>query len=250
MTRPSIDLNGDVGEGSAEEEALIPFLTSVNIACGGHTGDEASMAEAVRRGLAAGAALGAHPSFLDREQFGRREMTVSADQVKGWLTEQILALRAIATRAQGTLRHVKPHGALYNTAARDRALADAVAETVAGIDPSLLLVALADSELDAAGRRAGLRVAAEGFVDRAYVASGRLAPRSLPGSLIEDEARAIKQGLRLAHGEPIRVLGGGTIWPRVDTLCIHGDGPKAVVFARRLRECLEGEGIVVQAVRG
>lgn len=249
MNRRSIDLNGDVGEGVAQEEALIPLLTSVNIACGGHAGDEASMTQAVQRALAASAALGAHPSFPDREQFGRRERNASAAEVKAWLTEQILALRTIVEKAQVRLFHVKPHGALYNQAARDRALADAIAETVATLDPSLVLVALAGSELEAAGRSVGLHVVAEGFVDRAYLPDGRLAPRGQPGALIENEVQAIDQALRLARGEPITALGGGNVCPRVDTLCIHGDGPNAVVFASRLRERLASEGIAVRAAR-
>jgi len=246
MKRSGIDLNGDVGEGGLQEEGLTPFLTSVNIACGGHAGDETSMLRAVRSAGRVGAAIGAHPSFPDRDHFGRREMDASSTQVKHWLTEQILVLRSIVERSGARLRHVKPHGALYNQAARDRALAEVVAETVAGIDSTLLLVALAGSELEVAGRRAGLRVIAEGFVDRAYLGDGRLAPRSQPGAVMEDEGLAIEQALRLARGQPIAALSGGTVCPQVETLCIHGDGPNAVVFARRLRERLASEGIAVR----
>ena len=248
MRQNAVDLNGDVGEGVAQEEALIPFLTSVNIACGGHAGDERSMTEAVRRGLNAGAAIGAHPSYPDREQFGRREMAATPSLVQGWLEEQIGQLRSVAERAGVRLRHVKPHGALYNAAARDRLLAEAIVEAVAGIDKALLLVALAGGELAAAGWRGGLRVAAEGFVDRAYLTDGRLAMRGTPGALIENEETAIEQALRLARGESISTLDGGLVCPRVDTLCIHGDGPNAVVFARRLRVRLKEEGIEVRAL--
>lgn len=249
MKRTAIDLNGDVGEGSMQEEALIPLLSSVNIACGGHAGDERSMGEAVQRAMRAGTALGAHPSFPDREHFGRREMDATPGEVQRWMREQIVALRTVTQVFGARLHHVKPHGALYNGAVRDRSLADAIAEAVATLDPTLRLVALAGSELAAAGRRYGLRVVAEGFVDRAYLSDGGLAPRANPGAVIDDEEAAIKQGLRLARGEPISALGGGTVCPRVDTLCLHGDGPKAVVFAKNLRERLEGEGIAVRRIQ-
>lgn len=243
----AIDLNGDVGEGLSQDEALIPFLTSVNIACGGHAGDQRSMTEAVERGLRAGAAIGAHPSYPDREHFGRRQIDATPDQVEGWLMEQIGQLRGIAARLGTALHHVKPHGALYNAAAREKHLAEVIAQVVVKIDPSLLLVALAGSELEAAGHHCGLRVVPEGFVDRAYLLNGQLAPREIPGALIEDEEIAIAQALRLARGEPIAALDGHMLCLKVDTLCIHGDGPNAVVFAQRLRERLKSEGITVRA---
>lgn len=248
MTVRTIDLNGDVGEGMAQDEMLIPLLSSVNIACGGHAGDERSMKEAVQRGLSAGAAIGAHPSFPDRDRFGRLEVEASPDQVKDWLTEQISRLAEIAGRAGTRLHHVKAHGALYNVAARDKLVATAIAEAVVSLDPSLLLLALAGSELAAAGHHCGLRVAAEGFVDRGYLLNGHLAPRGLPGALIENEETAITQAVRLARGEPIAAVDGGMICPSVDTLCIHGDGPSAVRFAQRLRKRFVSEGIEVRAV--
>ncbi len=248
MTARTIDLNGDVGEGLAQDEKLIPLLTSVNIACGGHTGDERSMMEAVRRGLNAGAAIGAHPSFPDRAHFGRRQVNATSDQVQDWVREQISKLDEIALRAGARLHHVKAHGALYNIAAHDGALARAIAETVASLAPHLLLVALAGSELEAAGHRCGLRVAAEGFVDRAYRSNGQLASRETAGALIEDEATAIAQAVRLARGEGIATVDGGLIYPRVDTLCIHGDGPHAIVYARKLRSRLDAEGIAVRSM--
>lgn len=251
MTRGCIDLNGDVGEGSLNEAALIPLLTSASIACGGHAGDERSMTEAVLRAFQAGVAVGAHPSFPDRENFGRRELPVTGSEVRGWITGQVEALRIVIDRLKiGVgLRHVKLHGALYNLAARQRALAEDVVETVQAIDPSLILFALAGSELEVVARKSGLRVAAEGFIDRAYLSDGRLATREKPGAVIDDEEIAIRQALRLARGEPIEALDGGPVCPRVDTLCLHGDGPYAVVFATKLRECLTTEGIAVRMVQ-
>lgn len=244
--RRSIDLNGDVGEGMPNDPELIPLLTSANIACGAHAGNVETMRCAVACALAAGVAIGAHPSFPDRGHFGRREMAATPTQIRGWLQEQIGALQLVAAREGARIRHVKPHGALYNLAARDPEIADAVALSVRAIDSTLALFVLAGSELAHAAVRAGLRAIPEGFCDRAYRLDGTLAPRTLPGAVIEDDSQMVRQALSLARGEPIEALGGGAICPQVETLCLHGDGADAVVFAKRLRAELAQAGIALR----
>lgn len=246
MSATAIDLNGDVGEGMASDAELIPLLTSVNIACGGHVGDEGTMGTAVEQAIAAGAAIGAHPSLPDREHFGRREISARAEEIERWVREQILALAAVARCSGTTLEHVKPHGALYNLAARDAAVAEAIVNAIRAIRSDLVVVALSGSLLVRAARARGMFVAEEGFVDRAYLANGTLAPRSQPGAMLDDGSHAIQQAVRLARGEPIATLDGGFISPRVDTLCIHGDRADVTVFTRNLRGRFAAEGIVVR----
>jgi UPF0271 protein len=236
-----IDLNSDVGElpgseGRAADRALIALVTSVNVACGGHAGDESTMTATVRAAAQRGVAIGAHPAYADRENFGRRSHAQSPLEVAVALASQVEALRDIARTCEVALTHVKPHGALYNDAAVDRATADAVARAVAAFDKALLLVGLAGSLLLDAGRAAGLRVAAEGFCDRAYEADGTLRSRALPGAVFEDSELAARQAVRLARRGDI------------DTLCIHGDTPNALAIARAVREALEDEDIRIARI--
>lgn len=225
----TIDLNCDLGEGAAHDAELMPLITSANIACGAHAGDAATMRATVALARRHGVAVGAHPGFEDREHFGRRELALPAGEVRALVERQVRALREF-----GPLRHVKAHGALYNLAARDAALADAVAEAVRAVDAGLVLFALRGSELVRAGRARGLRVAEEVFADRTYRADGSLTPRAEPGALITDENEAVAQALRLARE--------GT-----DTICLHGDGAHAVAFARRLNVELRKAGIEIRA---
>lgn len=238
MSRMHIDLNCDLGEGSGHDAELMPLLTSASIACGGHAGDESTMRSTVALAQRYGVAIGAHPGYADRENFGRKEMSLSAAALRQLLRSQIAAL-ALLTR----LHHVKPHGALYNQAARDPAVAATVAEVVRTADPSLILFALAGSELARAGRAAGLRVAEEVFADRTYERDGSLTPRSRSDALITDEAVAAKQALRMVREGRVRATDGTDVPIRADTVCLHGDGPNAVAFARRLRDALTREGI-------
>jgi len=230
-----------------QDEALLDQVSSANIACGWHAGDPATMARTVQAALARGVALGAHPGLPDLQGFGRRELALSADEARGLTLYQVGALDAFARAAGGRLRHVKPHGALYNMAARDPRLAAAVAGAVRDFDPGLVLVGLSGSELIKAGRDAGLACASEVFADRGYEPDGSLTPRGRPGAMIEDEAQAVARVLRMVLEGKVAGRDGADLAIRADTVCIHGDQPQALAFARRLRAALEGAGVAVQA---
>ena len=233
-----IDLNADVGEERGDDAALLALVTSCNIACGAHAGDVETMRSTVELALRLGVKIGAHPGYADRANFGRVVVPLSSAEITALVSEQIAALAAIAARAGATLHHVKPHGALYNLAARDQPTASAIAHAVAQFDQRLVLVGLADSALTAAGENAGLRVFHEAFVDRAYEADGTLRSRSLPGAVLADRAQALAQALAFATHQPITSYNGTPLHIRADTLCIHGDTPHAVAFARAVRDTL------------
>jgi UPF0271 protein len=230
-----------LGEGGGADGELMPWITSANIACGGHAGDVVTMRETVALAEAHGVAVGAHPGFLDRENFGRREQELTAGALRELVTSQIEALRGC-----GSVRHVKPHGALYNQAARDPEMAKIVAEAVYEIDPKLILFGLAGSELVRAGRKRGLRVANEVFADRTYQADGSLTPRSRSDAVITDEAAAVAQVVRMLREGWVLSTDGSTVPIEADTVCLHGDGPKAVAMARRLNEALRDSGIKIR----
>jgi len=242
-----VDLNADLGEGAPDDAELLTLVTSANIACGGHAGDPRLMQATVRAALAQGVAIGAHPSYADREHFGRRELQLSPDDVRAELLCQIGALDALVRAEGGRLHHVKPHGALYNQAARDRVLADAIAQAVRAFDPSLTLYGLAGSELLRAAERAGLRPVAEVFADRGYRADGSLVPRSQPGALIDDTDEAVARTLRMVREGVVRAVTGETVPLLAQTVCLHGDGPHALAFARALRAALTAGGVRLQA---
>ncbi|MFC3532143.1 5-oxoprolinase subunit PxpA [Vogesella facilis] len=241
-----IDLNADLGEGCGDDAAILACVSSANIACGGHAGDAHSMRAAVRAALALGVAIGAHPSFPDRANFGRSAMQRTPAQVQADVSAQLAALAAIVQQEGGRLRHVKPHGALYNQAARDAVLADAIAAAVRDFDPALKLMGLAGSELTAAARRHGLAAIEEVFADRGYLADGSLAPRGTPGAVIEDAASALAQTLQLVEHGSVQSLDGQRIALRADSVCLHGDGAHALAFARLLRQQLQARGIVIR----
>lgn len=245
----TIDLNCDMGESfgawtMGQDDAVLAHVTSANIACGFHAGDPLTMRRTVAAAARRGVAVGAHPSLPDLAGFGRREMRVSADETYAMTLYQIGALAAVARAAGTQLHHVKPHGALYNMAARDRRLADAIAAAVRDFDRALILVGLAGSELPGAGAAAGLAVAHEAFADRRYEADGSLLARSKAGAVIDDVDTALAQAIVIAaRGEA--ETAGGTLRIRADTICVHGDRPDAALFARRLREGLEAAGLSV-----
>ena len=239
---PRIDLNCDLGEAAGHDVEMMPFITSANIACGAHAGDETTMRATVALAMEHGVAVGAHPGLADRVNFGRREIPVSPAEVHGLVLEQTRTLLALAR-----VRHVKPHGALYNMAARDTLLARAVASAVYEADPRLILFALAGSRLLEAGRVCGLQVASEVFADRTYQADGSLTPRTQPDALITDEEVAVAQVLRMVREGRVRATDGTEVAIQADTVCLHGDGPHPVVFARRLRGGLTAAGIAVKA---
>lgn len=239
---PSIDLNCDLGEGAGHDAELMPLITSANIACGGHAGDAATMRATVALAQKHNVAIGAHPGFADRENFGRRELVLSPAEIFALVKDQVMALRAFTA-----LRHVKPHGALYNLAARDAAVAGAIAVAVRTVDPKLVLFGLAGSELIKAGRARGLRVAEEVFADRTYQADGSLTPRSSPDALITDEDAAVAQILRLIREGKVRATDGTDFSLKADTVCLHGDGSNPVAFAKKIRHVLAVQKIEMKA---
>lgn len=232
-----IELNADIGEG-CDDAGLMPYLKRVSIACGGHAGDAASMTVALRLAVEHGVAVGAHPSYPDRAQFGRRALPASEDDLVAWVTQQTEALAERAARLGLRLAHVKPHGALYNVAARDLAVAQAIARAVAALDPALLLVGLAGSQLVVAGQAAGLGVLNEAFADRRYQADGRLVSRETAGALITDPDEAAAQARALARGEALVTVDGGGLRVRADTICLHSDTPHALNIARAVHAVL------------
>ena len=243
-----VDLNCDLGEGSADEAELMSLVTSANIACGGHAGDAASMGTSVKLALRHHVAIGAHPGFADRERFGRRERNVTAREVYELMLTQTRSLQSIMDAEEAVLRHVKPHGALYNQAARDPGLAEAVVEAVAALDPKLILFAPAGSVLLAAALKRGLRGASEVFADRTYQADGSLTCRTRPDALVADGQAAVVQVLRLIREGKVRSVDGPDVALRADTVCVHGDGPHALSLVRTLRRELDRAGIVVNAI--
>ena len=243
-----IDLNADVGEGIGRDPELIPLVSSANVACGVHAGDAASMAAAVRLARAHGVAVGAHPSYPDRAGFGRREMPLSPEEVEACVAAQVVALRDIAAAEGVALRHVKPHGALYNVAARDSATAGAIVRAVAGLDSRLVLFGLAGSVLIEAGRRAGLQTAAEAFADRGYLADATLAPREMPGAVLHEAAIVVPRAVAMIRDRSVVAVDGSRIRLDAETLCVHGDTPDAVSLASRLRQALAAAGISVRAI--
>jgi UPF0271 protein len=246
----TIDLNCDLGESfgawrMGDDDAVMPYISSANVACGYHAGDPDTMRRTVALALRAKVAIGAHVSLPDLAGFGRREMRVSADEAHAMTLYQVGALAAFARAAGARLAHVKPHGALYNMAARDAVLADAIARAVHAFDPGLRLVGLAGSELPRAGERAGLAVAHEAFADRRYEADGSLVPRREADAVIHDVDAAVAQALALALGDAITARGGAPLHVRADTICVHGDRADAGTFAHRLHAALLGADIAI-----
>jgi 5-oxoprolinase (ATP-hydrolysing) subunit A len=242
-----IDFNCDLGEGCGDDAAIIPMLSSASIACGGHAGDTGSMRATVELCRRHGVAVGAHPSFEDREHFGRREQALAAPEVRALVGRQITALAAVCAAAGVRMRHVKPHGALYNLAARRPEVALAVAAAVRAHDPTLVLYALSGSELARAGTATGLHVAHEVFAERRYEADGTLTPRSREDAVIADVGEAVAQleGM-LEHGQ-VLARTGERFALRADTVCVHGDRPDALAFACALHDALLARGVRIAA---
>lgn len=244
----TIDLGADIGESSGEtrvgnDEELVPYLSSASIACGFHGGDPSIMGRSVRLCLRHAVAIGAHPSFADREGFGRRHIDMSSEDIQRLVLYQVGALDAIVRAEGGRMRHVKPHGALYNVAAADRAVADAIAAAVRDFDPQLALVGLAGSQLIAAAEAAGLRTIAEGFADRRYLATGMLAPREVTGATIDEPRHCVGQVLDMLLRRRVQSIEGTRVKVEVQSVCLHGDGENALRFARALVEAFAENGI-------
>jgi UPF0271 protein len=242
-----VDLNADLGEGSGRDEQLFELISSANVATGFHAGDADSMHAAVSAAKALGVAVGAHPSFWDRENFGRKELNVSAGEVFDAMKYQLGIFQAIASAAGIQPNHVKPHGALYNMAVRDQTLADAIARAIESVDPKLILFAPDKSELTRAGETHGLHVAREIFADRNYLNDGWLVPRTRPDALLRDPKEAAERAMRMLREGKVRSVEGGDVEVRGETICVHGDTPGAVEFARELRSRLEHEGVRISA---
>jgi len=248
-----VDLNCDMGESFGayklgHDEEILAYVTSANIACGFHAGDPGTMRKTVRLAMEHGVAVGAHPGLQDLVGFGRRRMDITPQEAYDIVVYQIGALWGFVKAEGGSLSHVKPHGELYNMAAKDARLAEAIAEAVYKVDPELILFGLAGSELVKAGQRIGLRTASEVFADRTYQADGTLTPRREPGAVITDENQALAQVIRMVKEGKVQTLQQVNVPIRADTICIHGDGPKAAEFARNIRAALTEAGIAVRAV--
>jgi UPF0271 protein len=228
------------------DDDLIPLVSSVNVACGAHAGDPATILRTVALAAEHGVAVGAHPGYPDLVGFGRRDLEMSAGDLRASLVVQVGAVVAAARVAGVTVRHVKPHGALYNRAAREAALAGVVAEAIAALDRGLVLVGLAGSRSLEAGRAAGLAVLAEGFADRRYEPDGSLRSRTLPGALL-GPADAAAQAVAIVRDGRVTASDGSIVAVAADTLCVHGDSPGAVEIARAVRVGLEEVGIAVAA---
>jgi len=244
-----VDLNADLGEGAGHDHELLALVTSANIACGFHAGDADTMRASIEAAHAHHVGVGAHPSLFDRENFGRKELPVTPEEVFDAVVYQLGIFQAIAEACGVRPNHVKPHGALYNMAARDDDLANAIARAVAKVDPKLIFFAPANSALARAGESHGLQIAHEVFADRNYCSDGSLVSRSRPDALLHDPADAAPRVLRMLREGKVRSFDGIDVDVRPETICLHGDNPEAVEFARELRSQLEKEGVALRAPR-
>jgi UPF0271 protein len=243
----AIDLNCDMGEGCGNDAELMKFISSANVACGFHAGNRATMTETVELAIAHDVAIGAHPGYRDPANFGRTAMSLPTKEVFAIVVEQIEELREICADRGAALRHVKPHGALYNQAAKDSELAAAIAEAVASVDRELILYGLSGSELISEAESIGLKTASEVFADRTYQPDGSLTPRTQPDALITERERAVEQALQMIRSGTVTAVTGETVSIRADTLCIHGDGEHAVEFAKAISAALAITGVSVMS---
>lgn len=248
-----VDLNCDLGESFGaykigSDEAILEFVTSANIACGFHAGDPGVMRKTVKLALANNVAIGAHPGLPDLLGFGRRNMSITSQEAYEMVVYQIGALAGFVKAEGGTMQHVKPHGALYNMAAKNRALSEAIAQAVYDVNPELILFGLSGSELVWAGERLGLKTANEVFADRTYQSDGSLTPRTQPNAMVTDHQQAIDQVVKMVKEQSVTAQQGSEVAIKADTVCIHGDGAHALEFAKKIHEFLANSGVVVQAI--
>lgn len=249
----SVDLNSDIGESFGaytigNDENVLKFISSANIACGYHAGDHNVMMRTVELAHILEVGIGAHPGFPDLGGFGRRDMNMSPDEVFNLIAYQVGAIQGIANVHGARVQHVKPHGALYNKAGKDASIAKAIASAVKSVNPELVLFGLAGSELAQAGKEAGLTVAQEVFADRTYQPDGSLTPRSEPNAMIHDADLAVQRVIRMVKEQKVEAVNGEDISIEADTICVHGDEPEALRFVQMLRERLVSEGITIQPV--
>ncbi|WP_260607632.1 5-oxoprolinase subunit PxpA [Chitinophaga polysaccharea] len=241
-----IDLNCDMGEGLDNDAAIMPFISSANIACGYHAGSHDTMLHTATLALENNVAIGAHPGFADKENFGRTEQQLSDQALYELITTQLYAMQLVCKSLGAIMRHVKPHGALYNMAARSPVMARVIVKAVKDTDPQLCFFGLSSSWLITAAKEAGLKTASEVFADRTYQDDGSLTPRSHPGALIEKEELAIAQVLQMVTGQKVTTVNGHTIPITAETICIHGDGAHAAAFARTINAALRDHQLTIQ----
>ena len=249
-----VDLNSDLGESFGAytigcDEEVLPLVTSANVACGFHASDPVVMRKTVEMAARAGIQIGAHPGYPDLMGFGRRNMSVSPDEAKAYTMYQLGALHAFCTAAGMTMQHVKPHGALYNMAGKDYALAKGICEAIREFDPDLIVLALSGGELLRCAQDMGLRAASEVFADRAYEEDGSLVNRRKEGAMITDEDLAIERVIRMIKEQKVTALSSKDISLKADSICVHGDGPKALAFVRKIREALKAENIELRPLK-
>jgi 5-oxoprolinase (ATP-hydrolysing) subunit A len=243
-----IDLNCDLGEGMSSDAALMPYISSANIACGFHAGDEKTIRTTIQLALKNNVAIGAHPGFPDKANFGRRELPFSAGEIYNMVADQIILLEKICKEEGGTLHHVKPHGALYNMAARNGEIAHAIAWAVLDVSKQAILYGLSGSTSINEAKNVGLKTASEVFADRTYQDDASLTPRSAANALIEDEKASLQQVLQMVKAKTVTTINNKTVPIIAETICIHGDGANAVGFAKTINEALTKNNILIKAV--
>lgn len=244
----TIDLNCDMGEGMPNDALLMPFISSANIACGYHAGNETVMRQTIALALEHNVTIGAHPGFADRENFGRTNMHLSAVEIYDLVTEQLAILQKIAAAEGAILQHIKPHGALYNMSAKDAALANTIATAVYDFDASLVLFGLSGSYSISEAVVKGLKTASEVFADRSYQDDGSLTPRTSSNAMLTSDEEAIQQVLQMTEQNTVTSTSGKTVSIRAETICLHGDGAHAVSFAKKIRQALETKHIQVKPI--
>ncbi len=247
----SIDLNCDLGEGMSNDAELMPFISSANIACGGHAGNADTMQQTVELALKYKIAIGAHPSYPDKENFGRKDLIdllLRPEDLTDIISEQVNQIKTICSRFGTHLQHIKPHGALYNRAAKDKQISSLICKAILQIDPNLILYGLSGSEMKKAADAFNIKFVSEVFADRSYQEDGSLTARSHPHALIESEDQALAQVIQMIKTGTVQTLNGKAISIRAETICLHGDGKKAVAFARIIHENLKKENIIIRPV--
>ncbi len=243
-----IDLNCDIGEGMPTDAAIMPYISSANIACGFHAGDNDTMKRTVALAMWHQVAIGAHPGYDDKPNFGRTDKNISKEALFDLVTEQVYSLQKIVQGSGGLLHHVKPHGALYNQSARNETIAIVIAEAVAAVDTSLLLFGLSGSVSISAAKNHGLKTVSEVFADRSYQPGGSLTPRSQPNALLESEEASMQQVLQMIQEQTVTAVTGETVPILAETICIHGDGEHAVLFAKNIHQFLQQNHILLKPV--
>ncbi len=235
-----VDINCDMGEGIGNDELIMPFITSANIACGYHAGNPETMWQTVQLAIKHNVSIGAHPSFLDRNNFGRSEINLAKEEVYELITQQLIILKEVVTGLDAKLNHVKPHGSLYNMSARDQLLANCIARAIKDFDSSLVLFGLSGSHSISEAKAIGLNTMSEVFADRTYQDDGSLTPRSEPGALIDDTNKVVQQVLQMIKDGTVTTVSEKKIPIMAETICIHGDGEHAVDFAKAIHKSVMG----------